>query len=600
MKTTKKPEVKETKNSFWRTIFNLTGEYRGNLVIAMIFSFVTGIIVAFQTILIKHIIDGGITNTSLENFEKIKIVAVLCATYAVAHAFRLSLWGTAYRNILKGLEGFLFAVRSKFFAHIQTLCMRFYDKTSSGELFNYIMGSPMANLKNFLQQFALNVPCQMISLIISLGALLSYDWLLTIITVIIAASTVMINVASRKKIRTISSEMLRSESEASKYINDVIHGSDAIKMYAVEHEIHTNFDKYLSELKNKGIRLSFTQWIECAKPEMIQHIGVAMIYFVGGISCIYRGLSIGELTAFVSSMGTIMGNMNLWFNINLLQSNAEASLSRINNILGEKTGTPETQRYHNIDVERASAIAKNKPCIEFKDVSFGYDNRKIFENFNCEFEYNKSFGLVGSSGSGKSTIIKLIMRLYEVGGGEVMMHGCNIKKYSLHDLRKNIGIVPQSPFIFQMSIMDNIRMARPDAPMQEIMNAMELARVHEFVNDLPDGWNTMVGDGGFGLSGGQKQRIAIARAILGKPDILIFDEATSALDNVSERHIQNAINELMESHTVIIVAHRLTTIKNVDKIFVFDKGRIVQEGNFDELKEQEGLFKNMLGESEKE
>ena len=211
--------------------------------------------------------------------------------------------------------------------------------------------------------------------------------------------------------------------------------------------------------------------------------------------------------------------------------------------------------------------------------------------------YNQSFALVGSSGSGKSTITKLIMRLYEAEEGEVKLHNTNVKNFSLHDLRSSIGIVPQDPFMFRASILDNIRIACPQATTLEVMQAMEVARVHEFVNELPDGWNTMVGDEGFGLSGGQKQRIAIARAILGKPDILIFDEATSALDNVSEMHIQNAMEELMKTHTVIMIAHRLSTVRNVDKILVFDKGQIVQEGNFEELSRQEGLFKELLDSS---
>ncbi len=586
---------KPKNTNFWRTIFSFVGEYRKNLIITAIFSLITGVIVAFQTILVKYIIDDGIANAALNSAEKLYTVAFFCFLYAGLHGVRLLFWGIGYKNTLKGLEGFLFNIRSKFFSHIQNLCMRFYDTTSSGELFNYIMGSPMANLKTFLQQFTLNIPYQIVALAISVGALLTYDWLLTIVTLLILLSTVAINMASRNKILRLSRDLLKSESEASKYINDVIHGSDAIKLYAVEDKIHHTFENYLQELKNKGIRLSFMQWIECAKPEFVQNIGIALVYLIGGYSCIYRGLQIGELSAFVSSMGIIMSTFTTWFNINLVRSNAEASLSRITAILNEASSTPETERVHNLEIEKTRATAKNLPCIEFKNITFGYDNRKIFDNFSCKMEYNKSFGLVGSSGSGKSTIIKLIMRLYEIDEGELLLHGCNIKNYSLRDLRSSIGIVPQDPFIFQMSIMDNIRMARPDASMPEIIKAMEMARVHEFVNELPEGWNTIVGDGGYGLSGGQKQRIAIARAVLGKPDILIFDEATSALDNVSERHIQNAINELMTSHTVIIVAHRLTTIKNVDKIFVFSKGEIVQEGTYNELSETDGLFRDMLG-----
>lgn len=595
-----KQKKDKSKRGFWKTIWEFSSNYKKNLITAMIFSMLTGIAIAFQPIIIKYIIDNGITNTALSDVDRLKTAAFFCGVYVLVHAGRMFTWAAGYKNVLEGLEGFLFKVRSEFFEHIQTLCMRFYDNTSSGELFNYIMGSPMANLKNFLQQFALNIPYQSIALVISVCAMVSYDWLLTIVMICSLLVCLAFNMHSRKKVRHLSGELLKSESEASKYINDMIHGSNAIKMYAIEDEIHNNFENYVRELKNKGVKLSFTQWLEQAKPEFTQQVGIAAVYLVGAFSCIYRGLSIGELTAFISSMSIIMTTLTSWFNINLMRSNAEASLDRITSVLQTESSTPETRLYHSLEVEEQSARKKGLPCIEFKDVTFGYDNRKIFENFNCQMEYNKSFGLVGSSGSGKSTITKLIMRLYEVEDGEILMHGYNIKKYSLHDLRKSIGIVPQDPFIFQMSILDNIRIACPDAPMTEIMDAMDTARVHEFVNDLPNGWNTIVGDGGFGLSGGQKQRIAIARAILGKPEILIFDEATSALDNVSENHIQNAIDELMQSHTVIIVAHRLTTIKNVDKIFVFDKGDIIQSGSFDELSSQEGMFKQMLDISNQE
>ena len=186
------------------------------------------------------------------------------------------------------------------------------------------------------------------------------------------------------------------------------------------------------------------------------------------------------------------------------------------------------------------------------------------------------------------------MRLYDVDDGSVNLHGRNIKDYRLHDMRKTFGVVPQNPFMFQCSIMENVRIARPEASNQDVIKAMEIAHVHEFVNELPSGWNTIIGDGGLTLSGGQKQRIAIARAVLGNPDILIFDEATSALDNISEKLIQQSMEELMKDHTVIIVAHRLTTIRNVDRILVFENGKIVEEGNYDKLVSSDGKFKELL------
>ena len=269
-------------------------------------------------------------------------------------------------------------------------------------------------------------------------------------------------------------------------------------------------------------------------------------------------------------------------------------------VLDVKTTTPDKEYSRNVDVEAHSAKRKEKPCVEFKNVDFGYEDRTIFEDFNCSINFNESVALVGTSGSGKSTITKLIMRLYEINDGELKMYGRNIKDFTLHDLRRSIGIVPQDPYIFQGTILENIRMAYPEAPMQQVMEAMEIARVHEFVNDMPKGWNTVVGEDGYGLSGGQRQRIAIARAILGNPQILIFDEATSALDNISEKHVQNAMEELMATHTVIVVAHRLSTIKNVDRILVFDKGKIVEEGNFNELLEKDGLFRKMYDAAQSE
>lgn len=585
----------DKKKGFWRTMFDYTSDYRKNLILTVIFSVINGVTVALAPLVIKFVIDDAIQNDMLPPEMRIKKAAFYCIIYLVLCAVRILAWAVGYRNLLIAIEGFMFRIRSTFFSHIQTLCMRFYDKTSSGELFNYIMGSPIANLKSFLSQFAIQIPYQSVALFISLGAMLSYDWLLTVVMVIMVVISATFNKFSRKRIHRLSKDMLESESEASKYIDDMLHGSRAIKMYAIEDDIQSNFENYINTLKNKGINLSYTQWKEAAKPEYTQDVGTALIYFVGAFSCIYRGLTAGELVAFVSSMTVIKSTITLWFNLNLIRSSAESSLDRITSILDIETSTPEkTGHFHDVALERESAIRKNLPCLEFRNVTFGYDNRIIFDKLNCKMEYKHSFGLVGSSGSGKSTVTKLIMRLYDINDGEILMHGRNIKDYSLHDLRKNIGIVPQDPFIFQASIMENIRMACPEAPMLEVIQAMETARVHEFVNDLPKGWNTVVGNNGFNLSGGQKQRIAIARAILGKPDILIFDEATSALDNVSEKHIQHAMEDLMKTHTVIMVAHRLTTVKNVDKIFVFDKGEIVQSGTFDELKNEDGMFKQLL------
>ena len=581
---------------FWRYMKKYIAPYSKKLLLSAIGSAIVGIFVSIQPLVIKWIVDDGISNNALASIDKVKFIAMLCGFYILLSIGRIFIYKAAFINMLKSLEGALFNLRSHFFSHVQHLCMKFYDSTSVGELFNCIMGSPMTNIKSYMHQMFLSVPYQAVSLAVSLFALSSYDIVLTLIMLVTAIIMALFNVASKKKVRGAFRDYVKTESDASHYLNDTLHGMDAIKLYSIEENTFKEFQSFITDMYQKGIKASTTQALESYKPELVQFIGTAVVYLVGSVACIYRGLSVGTLYAFLSSMGIILNTLISWLNLSLTQSSAEAGLHKILAILDMQTTTPEIDGEHarSIDVEKSNALRKNKPCISFENVTFGYDNRQIFNNFSCDINYNESVALVGGSGSGKSTFTKLAMRLYDIQSGKVCVHVRDVRQYNLHDLRVTFGVVPQNPYIFYGTIWDNIMIARPDATNKEIIEAMEIAHVHDFVNELEHGWNTIVGDGALGLSGGQKQRIAIARAILGNPDILIFDEATSALDNISERHIQQAMETLMKTHTVIIVAHRLSTIKNVDRILVFDNGEIVQEGTYDELSKADGAFKELL------
>ena len=586
----KKEQEQKQKVHFWKAMWPYIREHKKKLVFCIISSLLVGVCVAVQPLVIKFIVDNGIANDNLAETEKIRYVGTLCTLYVALAVSRVFIWRAGFSKMFRTLEGALFNLRSKFFSHVQQMGMKFYENTSAGELFNCIMGTPMANIKNYMSQIFMGVPYQVVSLIISLSALLYYDWVMTLILLATAMVMALFNKLARRKMRQVHTEYIKSEAEASKYLTDTLNGMDAVKIYSIEDKTYQNFRQVLSNMYEKGVDASTSQQKESLKPELIQYIGTAVVYFVGAISCVYRGVSVGELYAFLSSMTSILGIMITWLNIGLQKSSAESGLGKIIAVLNTKSATPEKEasRQRNVDVERDSAMQKNKPCIEFRNIDFAYENRKIFEDFSCSIQYGESVALVGGSGSGKSTFSKLAMRLYDVQAGSVLVHGKDVRDFSIHDLRVSFGIVPQSTFIFYGSIWDNIKIARPDASNKDIINAMEIAHVHEFVNDLDNGWNTVVGDGGLDLSGGQKQRIAIARAVLGNPDVLIFDEATSALDNISERAIQDAMETLMKSHTVIIIAHRLSTIRNVDRILVFDHGKVVEEGSYDTLSKIEG------------
>jgi ABC-type multidrug transport system fused ATPase/permease subunit len=603
-------ESKAQKLSFWKTLFPYLKPYTRHIVVAIVLSVLTGIGVALQPFMIKFIIDTGVGDAPIAFFGKelfrfdadatrearLVFVAAAALAYFLLGLMRVSAWRVGLSNMLTALEGAIFTLRSRFFGHVQRMCMRFYDKNSSGELYNYIMGSPMANIKTYLQGMVQSVPYQAVSLVISLLALFSYNWKLTLMILVTSIVMVTVNRITRGIQRRNTQAFLNAERDASEYITDALHGSEAIKMYSIESDTIVHFEGCIENLKRSGIRYTLTSHNVYMLVELLQYLGIAGVYLLGGYLCLGGELAVGEFYLFLSTMTTILGVLTSWINIAVTHHSAAVALERVDKIIKQHSTTPEVKEdaRRAIAIEKDSAMRHGKPCIAFHHVKFAYDDKSVFEDLSCSIGYRESIGLVGGSGSGKSTFTKLIMRLYEVDGGEIRVHDRNVKDFETHELRLSFGVVPQNPFIFHGTIWDNIRIVRPEATNKEIIDAMEIARVHEFVNELPMGWSTVIGDGALGLSGGQKQRIAIARAVLKKPDVFIFDEATSALDNVSEALIQQAMEELMKSHTVIFVAHRLSTIRNVDRILVFDHGNIVEEGSYDELAARDGEFKKLL------
>lgn len=572
-------------------------KYKLSILIAMLCSAFTGVCVALQPLVIKHIVDKGITNDALNNDQKLRLVLFMCGVYVLLGIVRVLTYRSGYRLLLKSVEGALRDLKSRVFDHMEHMGLRFHSEVSMGELHNCLNGTPITNIRTYLQSVIMSVPHQSIAMVISLVALFGYDWVMTLVLLCTAILMALLNFFARKKIRNISAEQIRVEKNANHFLVDTLGGMEAVKMYGVEDSFQSKFDHTLKNVHETMVKVNLANNKEAIKMELAQYIGIAVLYMVGAVSCIYRGTTTGVLYAFLSSMGTILNTLSAWLTLSLTRISAQSGMDAITRIINKEIDVPDIPQEFSKDVVKAYQTMERKQfnCVEFADVEFAYDDIKIFNGFNCRLRPGESVALVGESGSGKSTFTKLLLRLYDVHEGSVRVFGNDVKDYSVRALRSAFGVVPQSTTIFHGTVWDNIKLACPTATDEEILRAIDMAQMNEFKESLEDGWNTVVGDGARELSGGQRQRVGIARAVLGDPKILIFDEATSALDNVSERAVQSAMEALMKTHTVIVVAHRLSTIKNVDRILVFSHGQIVEEGTYDELAQKEGgYFHKML------
>lgn len=310
-----------------------------------------------------------------------------------------------------------------------------------------------------------------------------------------------------------------------------------------------------------------------------------MLYY-GSQLVLGEKMKLGQLVQFTQYVSMLYGPLSFMSFLPRMFADAMNAIGRVFEIIDEEPEIADTGHvvHHRI-----------KGRVEFRNVTFGYQSHEpVLENINLEVSPGEMIGLVGHSGAGKSTLINLIMRLYDVDDGQILIDGIDIRDIPLQDLRSQIGVVLQETFLFSGTILDNIRYSKPDATMDEIIMAAKIANAHDFIVKFPDGYDTKVGENGYNLLGGERQRIAIARAILHNPRILILDEATASLDTESEQLIQEALARLVKDRTTFAIAHRLSTLKNANRLMVIDKGKKAELGTHDELLKKKGIYYGLV------
>ena len=477
-------------------------------------------------------------------------------------------------------------LRQKVFNHLQSLSLRFYEEYRTGKLISNVI-SDVAMLQVLLRTLT-QLGEQVFQLLLIACLLLIINWKMGLLVFLTLPIHYINFHYFRKEMRKDSMVIQEKMSEISANLSETLSGVKVVKSFAKEHSECLNFFQNLRPLADMQMRLtvdgvglwSFFDMLAISTYLLIIGVG---IWFVKDNS-----ITIGEFVAFYTYVTMMLNPINILSGMSITFAQGMVGASRIVKLLNT---IPEIR-----EVPNAMHVEKLSGKVEFKNVCFSYEQEKglTIDNFSLNIRPGQKVALVGPSGSGKSTISNLLLRFYDVSGGVIRVDDLDIRKLNLTSYRDNIGIVLQEPFLFSGSIRDNIAYAvKREVSDEEIFAAARMANVEEFVLQLPEGYDTIIGENGASLSGGQKQRLAIARAVLKNPTILILDEATSALDTVSEYLVQDALDKLMRNKTTIIIAHRLSTIKNADVIVVLDKGRIVQQGRHDDLMSQPGTYREL-------
>lgn len=575
-------------SAFYDHVWPLILRHRWRVLAAVVLVGVSGSAVAVQNVFPKWLFSYVLDVTDVTVAERWRRLAWLAAGYLVlTTVVRMLFWHFGYRLFTQAREQVVFSLRGKFFRHVNHLCLRFHGSRSSGELFSYLFGSPLAAVMQFFQHATMSLPGSFMSVVLTFALFLMWDRVIAVLLIVTAGVSVWMMMQSLRRIRGIQTEYQAIEGDVSGRVADLLRGNKAVKLYAMESLVAQNFEEQADFIRRKTYERDVFSHVEWIKQEGLTYVCYAVLM----AACTWRyldgSINLGVVAACLAAYLGLMGPMQTVFTAFTLWGGASAALSRIGAVLDTTSTTPEP-------AEPAATLAP-RAVLQFDRVSFGYEpGRPVLRDVTFEIQPGERIAFVGPSGAGKTTITQLLLRLYDPVEGAILIGGVDLRRVPVATLRRYFGVVPQDPFIFNTSLRDNLRVARREAADGEIRAACEQANAWEFIARLPGGLDAAVGEGGSALSGGQRQRLAIARALLARPSCFIFDEATSALDTLSEELISRTLETNLGDRTVLFIAHRLATVKHCHRIFVLDAGRIVQAGDYASLAAAPGLFRDLV------
>lgn len=561
--------------------------YYWEIILTLIIGVIKFAIPLFIPFLTKIVIDDILLNTELTDAERVKQL-VYWLGGAIFLFFIIRPPVEYYRQYFAQhvSNKVLYDIRKELYVHLQKLSLKFYSNHRAGDIISRFINDVEAT-KNFVMIGLMNLWLDMTTILIVIGIMLSMNWKLTIVAVIslpLFAISVKYFFGRLRALTRIRSQALAN---LQSYLHERVNGISIVKSFALEEHEQKIFDHENGEFLDKS--LDHTRWNakSFAVVNTITDIAPLLVIGYAAYLIIHGQLSVGEMAAFMGYIERLYSPLRRLINSSTTLTQSIASMDRMFSLMDEE-----------YDVQNKPNALPMPPVsgkVEFQDVVFKYENegQPVLKNINFTIQPGETAAFVGMSGGGKSTIVSLIPRFYDVTSGAVKIDGKDVREVDIKSLRSQIGIVLQDNILFSDSVKQNILMGKPDATDEEVIAAAKAANAHDFIMQLPNGYDTKVGERGVKLSGGQKQRIAIARVFLKNPPILVLDEATSALDLESEALIQESLERLASDRTTIIIAHRLSTITHADKIFVIDHGKVVEEGNHESLMAKKGVYHDL-------
>lgn len=552
------------------------------------------VLIAIFTIQVISLLTPMMTQVVV---DKVLVHRALSTLYVLTIGLAV---GYVFELILSIARNYLFThttnrvdviLSDKLFKHLFSLPLKYFENRRVGETVARVR--ELDSIRNFLTGTPLSSMLDLMFIILYIAVLFFYSVPLTLVVIGSIPLFALVSIAVTPIFKRRLDEKFNAGAEAQSFLVETINGVQTVKSYAIETKLEKKWGELQAEYVKAGYRTSIVSGTANALGQFIQRSFDLLILFLGTKLVMDGKFTVGQLVAFRMLAGRISGPVLRFVQLWQEYQQAALSVKRIGDIFNS---VPEPS----VDASKG-VLPAIQGKIAFEKVRFRYriDAPEVIRNMDFEIEQGIIVGIVGRSGSGKSTISKLIQRLYIPEGGKITIDGMDISLADPFWLRRQIGVVLQENFMFNGTVSENISIHNKSATMEQIINAAKIAGAHEFILGLQEGYDTIIGEKGVGLSGGQKQRIAIARAILNNPRILIFDEATSALDYESESIIQKNLNQICMNRTVIIIAHRLSTLKDADKIMVVDKGEIIEYDTPDKLIEKKGLYYHLLNQQKR-